>query len=1123
MKSFQLAEKSFLKFLLIMKLTAVFILFFAINASADGFGQGKLNLNFKRTEIANILITIEKQTSYRFLYNNDLADLKQKVNLSVKDAELKEVLDAIFAKTDLAYQFMENNLVVIKEAGNPEASYELQATVTGKVTGEGDAPLSGVSVQVKGTNKGATTNAQGVYSINVTENDVLVFSYVGYETQEIAVGNKTELNVALVQAKTNLEQVVVIGYGTASKRDLTGSIVKVDGKELADKPNVNPVSSLQGKVAGLYVVNSGTPGAQPDVRIRGTISIGSVRPIYVVDGILNDNIDFLNPNDIESIEILKDPSSLAIFGVKGAAGAIVITTKRAKAGQMFVNFNTIFGFKKLVDKIKLTNAEQFKTLYNEQLKNEGSTPFDFSDWTANSDWINALTQTGLYSTTNISVTGSSERNRFYMNAGYTYDEGMVKHEKLKKITLTVSDEFRLSRSFRVGFNFNGIQQEPPYLGPPNSYTYGGLLTDARRIAPVASAQPLNGIYSNLPGFQSAQINNPAMILENFYNKNFQKEYRTVFNVFAELTFLKNFTFRATGYGDITNGNSTTYFPILQYYLPDQNDTVLTHPRFINTSLNIGTYRIHKWQQDNILTFKKNFGHHGLTVTGGTTIYYEAQYSLTATGKQSTTGDPIPNDKRMWYINNALVDQSTVRATSNQWERTTASWLARVLYSYRNKYLINASLRNDGTSGFANNPNQYFWAVGAAWEISREDFMANQKIFDYLKLKASIGVLGNQNTTYNNGLTNPYPSYAPLTASSAVFGNTIYPAYAASYVPDPNLKWETVHAKEVGIELNSFGNRLHFEAAYYNKLTKDLLAIQPAIGTFPARLSNIGSILNKGFEFSASWNQRISNDFSFSVSANLTTMKNKVKSLYTTDPNGITGADEQFPNRTAVGRPIAFFYGFIAEGVYQTAEEVEKSPVVVGFGDYGPGDLKFRDIDGNDTINSADRTMIGNPTPKFTYGASFTLNYKGFDLGADIQGVSGNDIYRYWGTSELTFAPFNYPAWKLNRWYGEGTSNWVPELNNTHNINSKGLSTFGIENGSYLRIRNIQLGYNFNKSALQKVNIKSFRIFISAQNIKTFKHNYGYTPDFPGSATSFGIDVGNGPLPAIYTAGVNVTF
>lgn len=993
--------------------------------------------------------------------------------------------------------------------------------VTGRVTDENNQPLNGVSIQVPNTNTGTVTSGAGTYSINVPSNAMLNYSFVGYNDTSIAVNGRTNIDVSLTLSLLQLNQVVVIGYGTANRRDLTGSIARVSGDEVADKPNPNPVASLQGRVAGLNVVNNGTPGAQPDIRLRGTISIGSVRPIYVVDGILNTSIDFLNPNDIESIEILKDPSSLAIFGVRGAAGAIVITTKKAKAGQSNINFNTNTGFKKLVDKIELTNAEEFKTLYNEQLANEGSTPFNFSNWNNNTDWLDALTQTGLFTMNNISISGSSERNRFYMNAGYIHEEGIITHQRLEKLLLTFNDEYRVTKNVRVGFNINAIRQKPPYLNP--GFSYESILLNARRVSPVASAVPIGGHYSLLPSFQSAQIQNPAMELENLYDKNSQLEYRTVGNVFAELTFLKDFTLRATGYGDITNGNTSSYRPILYNYLPDAGNEVVINPGYNNTSLNLGIYRRYKWQQDNILSYKKDLGDHGFNITAGTTIYYESEYNNTITGRQSTTGDPIPNDPRMWYINNALIDQSTVRASGGQYERTTASMLARVLYNFRGKYLINASYRRDGTSGFANNRAQNFWAVGAAWELTRESFMDTQDFFDFLKLKGSIGVLGNQNTTYNDGTNNPYPSYAELTAGSAVFGNTIYPAYAVSYVPDPNLRWERVHAREIGMEMMALNNRLRFEVAYYNKVTKDLLAIQPAIGGFPARLSNIGSIRNQGVEFTAGWTQEISPDFSLTLNANLATLSNKVLSLYTNNPDGITGASEEFPNRTAVGRPIGFFFGYIADGLYQDSAEVAKSPVVTGFGEYGPGDLKFRDIDGNDTIDTRDRTMIGNPTPDFTYGLSIGLKYKSFDLGIDLQGVYGNEIYRYWGTSELTFAPFNYPAWKLDRWRGPGTSNTVPQLNNKHNINSKGLSTFGIESGSYLRIRNVQLGYNIPTTSLQRAGIKSFRLFVSVQNLKTFKSNYGFTPEFGGSATSFGIDVGNGPLPAVYTAGLNVTF
>lgn len=1011
-------------------------------------------------------------------------------------------------------------LLAILMGAQYEARAQDNVLITGKITDERNQPLNGVSVQVQNSNLGTTTNSAGTFSLSAPGNATLVISYVGYNDTSIAVNNRTSIDVQLSLGLAQLNQVVVIGYGTANRRDLTGSITRIEGKDIADKPNPNPVSSLQGRVAGLQIINSGTPGAQPDIRLRGTISIGSVRPIFVVDGILTTSIDFINPNDIESMEVLKDPSSLAIFGVRGAAGAIVITTKRAKAGTSNINFNTNTGFRKLVDKIKLTNAEQFKTLYNEQLANQGSDPYNFTNWTGNTDWIDVLTQTGLFTSNNISISGSTEKNRFYMNAGYIYEEGIIRHQKLDRILLSINDEFKVSKNFKVGFTMNATRQKPPYLNP--GFDYENMLLNARRVSPVTSAVPINGNYSFLPGFQGAQIQNPAMELENLYNKNSQLEYRTVGNIYAELTFLKNFTFRATGYGDITNGNTTSYRPILYNYLPDQNDSVVINAGYNNTSLNLGEYRRYRWQQDNILTYKRDFGDHGLTVTGGTTIYYESEYTTTVTGSQSTTGDPIPNEKRMWYINNALVDQSTVRATSGQFERTTASLLARVLYNFQGKYLINASFRRDGTSGFANNRSQNFWAVGAAWEIGKEGFMQQQNFFNSLKLKGSIGVLGNQNTTYNNGTNNPYPSYAPLTAGSAVFGNTIYPAYSASYVPDPNLRWEKVEAKEVGVEMAALNSRLRFEATYYNKVTKDLLAIQPAVGTFPARLSNIGSIRNEGFEFTAGWTQEIGKDFTLTLNGNLSTFKNKVLSLYTNNPEGITGASEEYPNRTAVGRPIGFFYGYIAEGVYQDSGEVAKSPVVTGFGDYGPGDLKFRDLDGNDTIDARDRTMIGNPTPDFNYGLSIGLKYKSFDLGIDLQGVYGNEIYRYWGTSELTFAPFNYPAWKLNRWNGPGTSNSVPQLN-SHNINTKGLSTFGIESGSYFRIRNVQLGYSIPSDALQRTGIKSFRVFVSAQNLKTFKKNSGFTPEFPGTATSFGIDVGNGPLPAVYTAGINVTF
>src|SRR5258706_666551 len=409
------------KVLLAMKLTALLTCLFALNVSANGLGQKRISLKVKKTEISGVLHFIEKQTTYRFLYNDKLEDIREKVSVNVKEASVQDVLGIVLENTRLAYQMMENNLIVIKEDPNAPARLP-DVVVRGKVTGEGGLPVAGASVQVKGTSIGTTTNNEGNFTLTVANANVtLVISSVGYDLHEISLAGKTDVTVALTTSTKVMDQVVVIGYGTASKRDLTGSIVKIAGKDVADKPNTNPVASLQGKVAGLSIVNSGTPGQAPDIRIRGTISIGSVTPLYVVDGVFNDNIDYINPNDIESIEILKDPSSLAIFGVKGAAGVIAITTKKAKAGQVVINVNSSYGFKKLVDKIKLANSAQFKTLFEEEKANLNTPipPFDYTPWTANTDWIDVVTRTGHFNSNNLSVSGSTEQNKFNMGVGYT--------------------------------------------------------------------------------------------------------------------------------------------------------------------------------------------------------------------------------------------------------------------------------------------------------------------------------------------------------------------------------------------------------------------------------------------------------------------------------------------------------------------------------------------------------------------------------------------------------------------------------------------------------------------------------------------------------------------------------
>ncbi|MCX6317828.1 MAG: TonB-dependent receptor [Bacteroidetes bacterium] len=1109
----------YLKIARIMKLTIALLLIACLQVSAKGWSQDKITLNMNETELKKVLFAIEKKSDYRFLFTEDIIKGKPRISVNVVNATLQEVLDKILANTGVTYKVLGSNLVVIKEGTDAAAITTQDVKITGKVTSATGEPLAGVSVFVKGSRTGTVTDANGNFSITVPDDAVLVFSSVGYENTEMSVKGKTTLTVSLKQSEKIQDAVVVIGYGTANKRDLTGSIVKVAGKEVADKPNTNPIASLQSKVAGLSVVNNGTPGAAPDIRIRGTISIGSVSPLYVVDGIFNDNIDYINPNDIESIEILKDPSSLAIFGVRGAAGVILVTTKKAKSGQTIVNLNSSFGFKKLVDKIAWADANQFKTLFEEEKLNLNTSipPFDYTPWTGNTDWIDAVTRTGHFNANNVSLATSSEKNKFTLGFGYTSDEGIIRHQRLEKMLISITDELKLTKNIKVGFTFNGMRQKNPYDAT-------GVLDQARKVLPIVPAGTKNfyvknpygldsfyrNLYYELPTIQNSGVVNPLVQLENEWDKTKSYEYRSVASIYADVNFLRDFNFRATYYMDMSTVNTRRYTPLYYTYDASTNAAFL-YSRATRVTEDDNTYR--KFQQDYTLNYKKKFGNHNLNALAGFTTYYAGAFLRGASVNQSATGAPIPDDERFWYITNTFGDPQSQRAVSDQYEKATVSMLVRALYNYQNKYYFTASFRRDGSSQISPASRwQNFWAFGAGWEITKESFMGNQKIFDFLKLKASIGQLGNQNTYRYN-----YPFYPVLrTGAAAIFGNNIYNAFSEEYLADRKLKWETVTGTDIGVEGSALDNRLHFELTYFNKVTNNLMTLIPSLSGSNAGLTNIGKIKNSGLEFTTSWNQKLTRDLNLTVSANLTTYKNKVLELATKD-----FAISDGPSRTIVGSPIGSFFGYIVEGVYQSYADVLASPINTEFA-YGPGDLKYKDLNGDGKINTADRTVIGNPTPDFTYGGSINLTYKGFDLGIDLGGVYGNEIFRTWGATESPFQRVNYPAFKINRWRGEGTSNWDPILGQDHRINYEA-STYSIEDGSYFRIRNIQIGYNFKPGMLAKAKIKALRIFGNVQNLKTFKNNLGYSPEFGGSATQFGVDNAGGAIPSVATFGLNVTF
>lgn len=1124
-----------------MKLAIIILFATSLQVKATPAMGQRVNLNLKQTEIKKVLKLIEDDGYYRFLYNSKLKALKNKTDFSVQNLPVNESLDKLFNGSNLTYKLLDNNVVVVFSTNEEEND---KIKVTGRITTENGMPVAGASVVQKGSSVGTSTDNNGTYTITVDNDATLLITSIGYESQEVKVSGRSVIDIRLMPSTKQFDEVVVIGYGTASKRDLTGSITKVKGETVAAQPNSNALSSLQNKVAGVSIVNSALPGSTPDIRIRGTISIGSIRPVYIVDGIFNDNIDFVNPSEIESIEVLKDASSLAIFGIKGAAGAILVTTKKAKAGQININLNTTYGTKTLVDKIELANGDEFRSLATFEANNRAfDDPTDLSylsfinnvggpglsAFPGNTDWIDAVTRKAKFSTTNLSIDGSTEKNRFHFGLGYTYDEGLVKHVRYDRLTMNVNDEFKVSKKIKIGFGIIGSKERLPY----NS----GALENARRSLPIVPSETKQfytknpygvdsgfyNLYSNTPIIQNSETN-PLATLENNWDKKIDDKYRLVGNFFVDLNLTKDLNFRATWYADMSWRNNREYTPLYDLYDPTATTPATSiFNKNALTAVRQDLQNQRNFQQDYIATYKKKFRDHSMTLTGGFTTYYHYFEQVSGTVAQKTQGvNIIPNNKRFWYLNSGVGDNRSIIAPATfQDEYATVSGLARLLYNYKSKYFLTGSFRRDGASQINREYSkkwQNFWAVGLGWEISKEKFMDNVKFVNFLKLKGSTGVLGNY-TTQNRA----YPAYPGVSSnSSAVFGANLIPVVVPDYEVDPNLKWETVQATEVGIEGDFLANRLHFEANYYHKKTSNILYVPLASQGLLPRLTNIGDIENKGFEFTAGWTQKLYRELTLVATGNLTTYKNKV--LYLANPNRNVASSEQTPNQAETGFPIGYFYGLIADGVYQSYADILASPVnTINGGGVKPGDLKYRDLDGNGIIDDKDRTNIGNPTPDFTYGINLAFKYKGFDLGIDLAGSYGGEIYRVWGTSEQKNSIYNYPKYYTEAWTGAGTSNTVPIVNQKHLVN-RAPSTYGIEDGSYFRIRNLSLGYTLSKLP-KMTQIKNIRLSASVQNLKTWKNNIGYSPEFAGDALSSGMDFGGAgsALPRIMTVGLNVNF
>jgi TonB-linked SusC/RagA family outer membrane protein len=1103
------------KVLLIMKLTFLLVFVAALQVSAHVNGQGKVSLKLNEVEISKALNSIEKQGTYRFLYNSRLAAISRKISIDVSDSEIKAVLEQLLAGTELTYKILDNNLIVVLAADQPQQDIK----ITGKITGENGEALSGVSVIVKGSDRGTTTDFSGNFTLLAPDNATLTISYIGYTAQEVAVNGQSVFNIKMVTSNKALDQVVVVGYGTQRKIDVTGSVGQVKGDEIAKQASPNPISGLQGKVAGVQITNVGTPGSSPDIKIRGLGTYSSnASPLYVVDGVWVSDVSFLNPADIDNVSILKDASSSAIYGVKGANGVVLITTKKGR-GKTLVSYNGTVGWQVANHIPKMADGHEYAIMFNELGRATGGTNFlDSSQFGTGTNWFNQELRNALITNHSVSVSGGTEKSTYNLSLGYLDQQGILKTNDYQRYTATFSNDVQVSRFIKAGYIVIG-KYSKSHDAP------GGIWRDLYTAPPVMPVKFANGRYGD-PGYYGLgqSVSNPQVTLD--YNNATTKGYHVNGNAYIEIKFLQHFTLHSTAGGIYQQDEQQGFTPIYNATSTQSS----TH-----TTLTDAQLETRNWIIENTLTYANQWGDHKVTALAGQAAYRNYYDETHATAQDGA----ITSNPNSWYLGLGSGNIGSIYdvTPSNQppqgypaLERVS-SYFGRVTYSFADRYTVTGTLRSDGDSKFTGAHGRALLpSVGAAWVVSNEDFMKGQHVFNYLKIKGSWGRVG------NSGVPVYVATQTTTTANSIIYNNTGVISSSqsiASPIP-PILNWEKSEGTDVGFEATLINNHLNLEADYYNRTTLNFIfpvLFGGTLGYTSSQLDeNVGDLRNRGVEFSATWRQNINQDFSFSIGGNVAYNQNKFikntagnQKLY---DGGTASTGGQLGTVTTVGQPLGQFYGYKVIGIFQSAADVTSYVDKNGTqyqSSAQPGDFKYAKTSngGIGAINGNDRVILGNPNPKYIYGINTSWNYKAFDLALDFNGVAGVQLYN--ANKGLRYGNENWTEdFYNNRWHGAGTSNTNPSVNIGGNQNYY-INSWYVESGAYFRIRNIQLGYSLPNVYTSKLGIQKLRVYVNAQNPAIFTKYKGFTPEVGGNPGSIGIDNNVYPISAIYNCGVNVTF
>jgi TonB-linked SusC/RagA family outer membrane protein len=1009
------------------------------------------------------------------------------------------------------------------------SAYAQGQPVTGKILDAGGAPLPGVSILIKGTTTGTTTDIEGLYSLAASPADVLVVSFIGYKTQEATVGNQTQISFTMEEDISTLQEVVVVGYGVQKKALNTGANLQVGGDDLKKLSTTNALQALQGQAPGVQITStSGQPGSSMNVIIRGMGTNNGAGPLYVVDGVLTGDVSYLNNGDIESITVLKDAASAAIYGSQSANGVVLITTRSGKKNtNAQITFDAFYGVQNVARKIKTLDSQQYASIMNEGAINSGKAPYFTNDQIAamdkGTDWIDQMfVKDAVTQNYSIGASGGSEASVYSTSLSYLSQEGVVGGKDLsnyKRYNFRINSEHKLYKDVvTLGQNLNFAYIENNGVAVGNQYS--NTLRAAFNTSPfVPVYDALGNFYDNSNSTWNTGEANPYALMV-YNNQNKSASQKLVGNVYAQVEPVKNLKFRTSLGIDYFSSDNHSFTPVYKLSAYAYNDFTK-----VTQYMGKGT----TWIWDNLVSYGFNVNEHQIDVMAGTSTFKFTDNSITA-----GNSDLVFSNLDQAWLSGATNKSNAARISLTGGPNDLAienrqSFFGRVNYNFRETYLFNATFRADGSSKFAPGHQWgYFPSVSAGWVITNEPFLQGSDWLSSFKLRASWGQVGNQRV---DGFQ--YVADIKLTNTNYSFGDkegTLTPGAYQNRLSNPNLSWETSEQTNIGFDARFLSGRLNVNFDLYSKKTKDLIVLAPILATAGANAPfiNGGDVTNKGVELGLSYNNKVG-DLSYTVNANGAYNQNKVSNIATAD--GIVHGliNQLFDNslefyRMQNGYPIGYFWGLQTAGIFQTEEQVNayrsgEGKIIQPTAQ--PGDVIYVDRDGNGVIDNGDRTNIGSPVPDFTFGFSISANYHGFDLGITANGVAGNQIVQSYRNQSSAFS--NYTTAILDRWHGPGSSNTMPRITE-NNSNWTSFSDLYIHNGDFLRISNVTVGYDLMKLLDNKF-ASQFRIYCSALNLLTLTKYTGMDPEigYGVDPMSSGIDLGYYPRPRTFMVGVNVKF